>query len=123
MGNLSRNADVPAQPVTGVEGRPAHGSISLKAMMTGDLMTVLEIRYAPGAGTSTHVHQHESIVYVASGRVRMRVGDERYELGPGDVCRHPQGVPHSVEGIEDSLLIEIKSPPQRLEAFLNTAKY
>jgi quercetin dioxygenase-like cupin family protein len=48
----------------------------------------------------------------------MVVGKEEYVLGAGDVCLHPQGVSHSVEGVEDSLVVEIKSPTQPLEQFL-----
>jgi quercetin dioxygenase-like cupin family protein len=115
---LATNESVPAQAIKTVEGHKAHGDIMLKAMMSGDEMTLLEIRYAPGAGTPMHVHQHESLVYVMSGRVAMEVGGEHYELGPGDACRHPAGVPHSVEGMEASVVLEIKSPAVPLDLFL-----
>jgi len=118
MSYLKTNESVTAQAIKTVEGKKAHGDIILKAMMSGDEMTMLEIRYAPGAGTPMHVHKHESVVYVMSGRVAMVVGKEHYELGPGDACRHPQGVPHSVEGIEESVVLEIKSPPVPLDLFL-----
>ena len=48
----------------------------------------------------------------------MTVGQEEYILGPGDVCRHPAGVPHGVEGIEDSVVVEIKSPAPDISSFL-----
>ena len=118
MTNLTKNESVPTQMVKTVEGRDTHGDIHLKALMSGDEMTLLEIRYLPGAGTPMHVHQHESLVYVMSGRVAMVVGREHYELGPGDACHHPQGVPHSVEGIEESVVIEIKSPAVPIAQFL-----
>ena len=41
-----------------------------------------------------------------------------YILGPGDVCRHPKGVPHGVEGIEESIVVEIKSPAPEIGSFL-----
>ena len=118
MTYLATNKSVPTQSIKTVEGKATHGDIQLKAMMTGDEMTVLEIRYMPGAGTPMHVHQHESMVYVMSGRVAMTVGKEQYELGPGDTCRHPQGVPHSVEGIEEAGVLEIKSPAVAIAGFL-----
>jgi quercetin dioxygenase-like cupin family protein len=120
MTNLAVNADVPVQTIKTVEGKAAHGDIQLKVMMAGDAMTVLEIIYAVGAGTPMHVHQHESMVYVMSGRVAMIVGKDHYELGPGDTCRHPQGVPHSVEGLERSVVLEIKSPAIPIANFLGT---
>ena len=120
MTNLAINTSIKTQTINTVEGKATHGDIQLKVMMAGDAMTVLEIRYMPGAGTPLHVHQHESMVYVMSGRVAMIVGKDHYELGPGDTCRHPQGVPHSVEGIEESVVIEIKSPAVPIAAFLGT---
>jgi len=48
----------------------------------------------------------------------MIVGKEEFILGPGDVCRHPKGVPHGVEGIEESIVVEIKSPAPELGSFL-----
>ena len=118
MADIAKNESVRSQSIKAVEGKPAHGEISLKAMMGGDEMTILEIRYLPGSGTPMHVHDHESLVYVISGRVTTTVGKESYELGPGDACRHPRGVPHSVEGIEESVILEIKSLVVPIDQFL-----
>jgi quercetin dioxygenase-like cupin family protein len=41
-------------------------------------------------------------------------------MGPGDVCRHPTGVLHGLEAIEDSVVVEIKSPAPDLGAFMAT---
>ena len=46
------------------------------------------------------------------------VEDETFIVGAGDACRHPEGVTHSVEAIEDATILEIKSPAQPLEQFL-----
>ena len=81
-----------------------------------------------GVGGLTVVHElhrqlpHESLVYVVRGRVKTTVGNEVYVLGPGDVGCHPQGVPHTVEAIEESIVIEIKSPAPDLAQFLGTHK-
>ena len=115
---LAKNTEVKEQVITTVEGKQLKGEVKLKAMMAGNEMTLLEIQYPPGTGTPTHVHQHESIVYVVKGKVKMTVENEVYILNAGDVCRHPQGVPHSVEGIEQTTVVEIKSPAPRLEQFL-----
>lgn len=118
----ARNADVKERKFTSVEGKPVHGEAVLKPLISGDQMTLLEVRYDAGAGAEAHVHQHESLVYVVKGRVKTTVGNETHILGPGDVCRHPKGVLHSVEGIDQCLVIEIKSPPQQLEKFLGISE-
>lgn len=117
---LSRNAEVKGRKIRTVEGKEIRGHLVVKPLIAGDQMTLLEIQYAPGVGAPLHVHQHESLAYVVKGKVKMIVGKEEYILGPGDVCRHPQGVPHAVEGVEESLVIEIKSPVQPIEQFLGT---
>ena len=38
-------------------------------------------------------------------------------MGPGDVCRHPKGMPHALEAIEESVVVEIKSPAPDIGAF------
>jgi quercetin dioxygenase-like cupin family protein len=118
---LSRNSDVKGVVVKSIEGKPVYGGELInKPLIKGDEMTLLEMHYTPGVGTPLHVHSHESLVYVVKGRVRTKVGDEEYILSPGDVCRHPNGVPHGVEGIEESLVVEIKSPAPAISSFLGT---
>jgi quercetin dioxygenase-like cupin family protein len=117
---LSKNTDIKGLKIKRVEGKELTGELLVKPLMAGEQMTLLEIHYTPGVGAPVHIHQHESLAYVVRGKVRMTVGSEVYILGPGDVCRHPQGVPHGVEGIEESVVVEIKSPAQPIEQFLGT---
>ena len=115
---LSKNADVQALVVKSIEGKPMNGDLLVKPLIKGDAMTLLEIHYTPGVGAPLHVHDHESLAYVVKGKVKMIVGKEVYILGPGDVCRHPQGIPHGVEGIDESIVVEIKSPAPDISKFL-----
>ena len=115
---LSRNADVEAIKVNAVEGRHTYGgALLVKPLIKGDEMTFLEIHYSPGVGAPLHAHAHESIVYVVKGKVRFKVGSEEYILGPGDVCRHPRGVLHGLEAVEESVVVEIKAPAPEIATF------
>ena len=115
---LSRNADVQAIRVKAIEGRPAYGGdLFVKPLVKGEEMTFLEIHYAPGVGAPLHRHTHESIVYVVKGKVKSTIGSEEYVLGPGDVCRHPKGVLHGIEAIEESVVVEIKAPAPEIASF------
>jgi quercetin dioxygenase-like cupin family protein len=116
----SRNADTVGIRVTSIEGAPCHGGeLLVKPLIAGDEMTLLEIHYAPGAGAQQHVHRHESVIYVVTGKVKSRVADREYVLGPGDGCRHPRGVPHSVEAIEESLVVEVKAVALAVDEIFN----
>ena len=119
----ARNADVPEIRVTAVEGKATYGGeLAVKPLIQGDEMTFLEIRYAAGVGAPLHAHSHESIAYVVSGKVKSTVGSTAFIMGPGDVCRHPKGVLHGLEAIEDSVVVEIKSPAPDLASFFALRK-
>ena len=119
----SRNADVEAVAVSAVEGKPLYGGDMLvKPLIKGDEMTFLEIHYAAGVGAPLHSHTHESIAYVVKGKVKSTVGSDEFIMGSGDVCRHPKGVLHGLEAIEDSVVVEIKSPAPEISAFFAMRK-
>ena len=119
----SRNAEVMALAANAVEGKRLYGGDMLvKTLMRGDEMTLLELHYAAGVGAPLHAHTHESIVYVVTGKVKSTVGSSEFIMGPGDACRHPKGVLHGLEAIEDSVVVEIKSPAPEIGAFLAIRK-
>jgi quercetin dioxygenase-like cupin family protein len=117
----SKNTDVKAVAVRSVEGKQIYGGDMLvKPLMKGDEMTFLEIHYTAGVGSPLHTHTHESIAYVVKGKVKSTVGADEFIMGPGDVCRHPTGVLHGLEALEDSVVVEIKAPAPDLGAFMAT---
>ena len=61
---------------------------------------------------------HDSIVYVVSGKLKGTMDGKEFIMGPGDVCRHPKGVLHGVEALEDSVIMECKSPAPDISAFM-----
>src|SRR4030095_8354244 len=85
-GNLqlvSRHADVAGMVVKSIEGKPMHGELVLRPMLSGERMTLLELHYEAGTKAPLHTHSHESLIYVVAGRVRTWIGNEVYVLGPG----------------------------------------
>jgi quercetin dioxygenase-like cupin family protein len=115
---FSKSADVKADRVSAVEGVPTTGGdLLVKRLMDGDEMTALEIFYGKGVATGLHKHAHESVVHVLKGRLRCVVADTELIAVAGDTCRHPTGVMHSVEALEDSVILEIKSPRPELAKF------
>ena len=114
----ARNSEVMPLTVSAVEGKPTYGgNLVVKPLIKGDQMTFLEIHYAAGVGAPLHTHTHESVAYVVKGKVKSTVGEDEFIMGPGDVCRHPIGVLHGLEAIEESVVVEIKSPAPDIGAF------
>lgn len=104
--------------VRAIEGVPTFGLITMRMPASGDYMLCLELTYEAGAGAGPHAHDHESVCYVASGRMRAMVDGRTWEMGPGEGCIHPAGVLHAMEAVEPSVVIEVKSPRPDPDAFL-----
>jgi quercetin dioxygenase-like cupin family protein len=70
-----------------------------------------------GCDVKTHAHDNEQFACVLSGRVRFGVGAEgsaqRQDLvvSAGEVLHLPGNVPHSAFALEDSVILDIFSPP------------
>lgn len=70
-----------------------------------------------GCVVASHAHENEQFACVISGRIRFGLGDEyssdyqQVELTAGEVLHLPSNVLHSAEAIEDTLILDIFSPP------------
>ncbi|HEX2216404.1 MAG TPA: cupin domain-containing protein [Xanthobacteraceae bacterium] len=65
-----------------------------------------------GGHAAAHSHPHEQIFWMISGRMEMRMGDERRMCGPGDVGVIPGGVEHEAWFHEDTVVIDVFAPPR-----------
>ena len=107
-------ADISEETIHAVEGAVEQGELSVKVLMVADNFVTLWIRRGKGLVDPVHQHDdHESVATLVSGRLWMKIGDEEFVAGPGDVWRHPPGVPHYSEALEDCVQIEIKSPARK----------
>jgi mannose-6-phosphate isomerase-like protein (cupin superfamily) len=69
--------------------------IKASAADTGGQYTLLEITAPAGLQTPLHVHYREDEgFYVLDGTVKIEVGDETVELGPGQHAFGPRNIPH-----------------------------
>lgn len=107
-----RNAEADFTLITEVEGRPLGSGVELRTMAVSPHMVLVECRFTKGQASKPHQHpDHDSIVYVVSGKVKVTIEDEEFIAGPGDAWNNLAGVVHHIEALEDSVSIEVKSPP------------
>ena len=72
-----------------------------------------------GCDIPTHAHTNEQIACVISGKIRFGLGAEgspqrsELTLGPDEVLHLPSNVPHSAYAVEDTLILDIFSPPSQ----------
>jgi len=83
-----------------------------RAGFRGDDVLLVMNWLQPGMKTNPHRHPFEQLVYIVQGRMRLVVGDEVIEAGPGTVIRVPPDVLHHGEpiGTETVLNLDVFAP-------------
>jgi quercetin dioxygenase-like cupin family protein len=83
----------------------------------GSQMLWAHVTLGKGCNVATHRHDSEQIAYVISGKVTFRLGDpsdadyEERLVEAGQVVLLPGGFPHGVDALEDSVILDVLSPP------------
>ena len=107
-------AAAPVDRMTTLEGAASAGEMTIKPLVVGDSMLLIELFEAKGVRVPEHTHDdHESIVYLVKGSMRLVIDGREFIARAGDAWLHPRGVPHWSETLEDCVAIEIKSPPRK----------
>ena len=101
---LRRNAE--ATPID------VRSGVVRRTLNEGVHTMLVEFHMAKGSRIPTHTHPHEQIGYLASGRLRCRLGQTWMELKAGDSWCVPGNVEHEAEVLEDSIAIDVFSPPR-----------
>jgi len=96
-----KKADIPAAlPYKGVHSKRLYTDSLFITMVTTEA----------GSVTGFHNHPDEQTMFIEKGKVRATVGENRYELGPGDILIIPSYVPHTVESLQASAWTEVHGP-------------
>lgn len=71
-------------------------------------------RFELGAGTlaARHAHDQEQITWIIVGHLRIDVDGTTYDLGAGELLHIPGGVPHETRAVQDTVALDIFSPPR-----------
>jgi quercetin dioxygenase-like cupin family protein len=81
-----------------------------RQMLHTERMTLARILLRRGAVVPLHHHEHEQISTVLEGRLRFLVGGEEREVAAGTTVPLPANVPHLVEALEDSVVLDVFAP-------------
>ena len=87
-----------------------------RRLITGDRIMLTHVYLAKGSVVPRHAHENEQITYVLEGALRFWIGDEGaevFDVRAGEVLCIPSGVPHKAEALEDTLDVDIFSPPRQ----------
>ena len=81
----------------GVEPRHSnYPGIGVK-VVDGKNMQLVWAEFQPGATYTLHSHEREQFSFMMSGRMRLTVGEEVAEIGPGDMWHAPGNVVHGAK--------------------------
>jgi quercetin dioxygenase-like cupin family protein len=84
--------------------------IKIKTIAHGKKTLMAQFQMAKGADLPLHTHPHEQTGYMISGKLILKIDQERHVTKPGDSWCIAGDVPHSAEVLEDSVVVEVFSP-------------
>ncbi len=102
-----RWADMPREKVTDMLER---------RLITGDRVMLTHVYLKKGAIVPQHNHHNEQLTYILEGVLRFWIGDdgsEMIDVRAGEVLLIPSLVKHKAEALEDTLDVDIFSPPRQ----------
>lgn len=86
--------------------------IRRRTITAGVTMYQMRAELAAGSRMPEHAHLQEQIAHVIKGRMKLIVAGVPHELAAGDAFYLASNVPHGVETIEDTTVIDTFSPPR-----------
>ncbi|MBS3809716.1 MAG: cupin domain-containing protein [Desulfobacterales bacterium] len=90
--------------------RELMAGIEVKTLVHGEKTLMAKYRLKKGSQLPEHSHPHEQTGFLVSGQIRLYVGDDVLDAGPGDSWCIAGNVAHRAEVIEDAVAVEVFSP-------------
>ncbi len=104
---LFRWDDIPLESVTDQIDRK---------LITGDRMMIAHVHLKKGSIVPRHAHDNEQITYILKGALHFWIGEDESEevvVKAGEVLHIPSNVPHKAQALEDTLDVDVFSPPRQ----------
>jgi quercetin dioxygenase-like cupin family protein len=86
--------------------------IKRRTLTSGQTMYQMIAQLDAGSVMPEHRHAQEQVVHILEGRMRLIVQGTPHELRPGESFYLASNVPHGVETIENTLVLDTFSPPR-----------
>ena len=87
-----------------------------RRLITGDRMMLAHVYLKKGCVVPRHSHENEQLTYILEGGLRFWIGADEsqvIDVLEGEVLHIPSHVPHKAEALEDTLDVDIFSPPRQ----------
>jgi quercetin dioxygenase-like cupin family protein len=83
-----------------------------RQLVVADRVMVSRVIFKKGCLVPMHSHHNEQITHVESGSLRFIIHDKEYIVRAGEYLCIPPHAPHSAEALEDTIDIDIFTPPR-----------
>jgi mannose-6-phosphate isomerase-like protein (cupin superfamily) len=95
--------------------------VLVPGIATGGTVSVLEFTDSAGHAPPLHIHENEEEVWIVlDGKVTFFVGDQKFDLEPGQAAYGPRGVAHSYLVRSDKARLAAVFAPGQVENWFTT---
>ena len=87
-----------------------------RRLVTGERMMLAHVYLDKGSIVPKHSHENEQLTYILEGALRFWIGEdekEEIDVRAGEVLWIPSNVPHKALALEDTLDVDVFSPPRQ----------
>jgi quercetin dioxygenase-like cupin family protein len=84
-----------------------------RRLIWGDRLMAALIEFKAGTVVASHQHENEQLTYCISGTMRFTLSDRKIVVRAGQVLLVPGNVEHEAEMPEDTISLELFSPPRQ----------
>ena len=87
-----------------------------RRLITGERMMLAHVYLKKGCIVPKHSHENEQLTYILEGALKFWIGEDSSEeitVRAGEVLLIPSNVPHKAEALEETLDVDVFSPPRQ----------
>ena len=87
-----------------------------RRLVTGERIMLAHVYLKRGCIVPRHQHENEQLTYILDGALRFWIGEDEEEelvVRAGEVLHIPSNVWHKAEALEDTLDVDVFSPPRQ----------
>ena len=87
-----------------------------RRLITGERMMLAHVYLKKGCIVPKHSHENEQLTYILEGALKFWIGEDGSEeitVRAGEVLLIPSHVPHKAEALEETLDVDVFSPPRQ----------
>lgn len=83
-----------------------------RQLIVGDNIMIARVLLKKGAVVPRHSHLNEQVTYVLEGALKFSIQDKEIVVATGEVLTIPAGMPHEAVALEDTVDLDVFTPPR-----------